>query len=158
MQKKSNLYGLLALSAVAITLMPEAHAASTGGVAANMDQVYCDVRNLTTGNVGSIIGFGFAFLGLLTLLLKGSNYGIILIIIGIAVTAFPGLLNSFIEGMSNVTVEADPLAIGDCNSSGELPSVDSITETMSINAIRRGTDIPPDPTTITCPYGTTGPC
>lgn len=115
-KKKLALLGLTALTAGAACLLPEIVHAASAPPPASMDEVYCDVRNLTSGNIGSIVGFGVAFLGFILLLMKGKNSGIVLIIIGISVTAFPGLINSFIEGMSTASSEAGNMTINDCAS------------------------------------------
>ena len=141
MQKKIHIMLLFTVTAVALIFCTEAYASAaspTGGAFATMDEVYCDVRDLTTGNLGTMIGFGFAFAGLLMLLLKGSNYGIFMIITGISVTAFPGLINSFIEGMSiaGAAQGAAKINIAACTA-GELASANGMTDATRATAITR---------------------
>lgn len=103
------------------------------GAMATMDEVYCDVFYLTTGNIGTIVGFAVAFAGFIFLLLKGSKRGIALIVIGISVTAFPGLLNSFIMGMNNISSEGrSDFSISEC----PLGGVYTPTDTPAIDPMK----------------------
>ncbi len=170
MQKKINLLLLLAIVTVTVLFAHDAYAppgaapgsvppvSTPGGASATIDEVYCDIRDLVRGSVGTIIGFLFALGGLVMLLLKGSNYGIVLIIIGISVTAFPGLINSVIVGMSTASSEADDITIGTCNSSGTLPSTNTISDNVTINAITRGSNVNTDTTLLPCNLGGVNNC
>lgn len=83
------------LVAVLFTVMPDmAHAAATG------DNAVSDISALITGNIGTLIGLGIALLGLYTWLVQQSSWGIVMIIGGVAVTAFPGLFNSMQGGFA----------------------------------------------------------
>ncbi len=168
MQKKMNLFFILTLFILSLSCFQEALAAPVGGASANMDEVYCDVRELVTGNVGTLIGFAFAFAGFVILLMKGSNYGIFMIIVGISVTAFPGLINAFIEGISTASSEANDMTIGSCVS-GELPAATAITRDGAAAATFNPMDAltrsaPPRETTIVppsieeCGPDVSGPC
>jgi hypothetical protein len=61
-------------------------------------ELYCDTKGLLEGSVGNIIGTLVALSGLFTFL-RGSMFGIILIIIGAAVLIFPQMFSSFLTGM-----------------------------------------------------------
>lgn len=60
-----------------------------------------DVAKLVTGNIGTLIGLGIALLGLYTWLVQQSSWGIVMIIGGVAVTAFPGLFANLQAGFSS---------------------------------------------------------
>ncbi|MEC9292044.1 MAG: hypothetical protein VX730_06550 [Pseudomonadota bacterium] len=169
MQKKTCIILLLAIAAVAVMFTNNSIAvteATNGGASANIDEVYCDLRELVRGSVGTIIGFLFALGGLILLLLKGSNYGIVLIIIGISVTAFPGLINSVIVGISTASSESADISGIDnatinsaCSSGGEFPSVNTLPDGSRINAITRGTNAPAEDTSLLpCAVPGFGPC
>jgi hypothetical protein len=159
MQKKMNLFFILTLFILSLSCFQEAFAAPVGGASANMDEVYC---------VGTLIGFAFAFAGFVILLMKGSNYGIFMIIVGISVTAFPGLINAFIEGISTASSEANDMTIGACVS-GELPAATAITRDGAAAATFNPMDAltrsaPPRETTVVppsieeCGPDVSGPC
>ncbi len=93
-KKNFSMMMFAGFAAVLFTLMPEMANAATG------DDAMGDIGNLITGNIGTLIGLGIALLGLYTWLVQQSSWGVIMIIGGVAVTAFPGLFNSMQGGFA----------------------------------------------------------
>ncbi len=93
--KKLSTAMFAGLVAVLFTMLPEmANAAATNAGAGTAT----DILNIITGNIGTLIGLGIALLGLYTWLVQQSSWGVIMIIGGVAVTAFPGLFASMQAG------------------------------------------------------------
>ena len=101
MTSKKNFSMMLFAGFVAIlfTMMPEmANASAPAGGAGS--STADDLQTLITGNIGTLVGLGIALLGLYTWLVQQSSWGVIMIIGGVAVTAFPGLFQSMQGGFS----------------------------------------------------------
>jgi len=92
MNRKILTFGVAGIAAAAALVAPELALAQD---AASAGQNILD--NFTagaTGNIGLLIGLGIAALGLWKWLMDQSSWGIILIIGGVLVTAFPGIFKS----------------------------------------------------------------
>ena len=89
---------LVAVFAAAIALLPEAASAAdaVGGTLA------ADLNRIVRGNLGVIIGLLIALLGLYTWLIEQSSWGIVLIIGGVAITAFPGFFVSIQDSFQSL--------------------------------------------------------
>lgn len=86
--------------AMALTLMPEMAFAQSVGSAGLQDAGGAFTASFVQtiqGNIGLLIGLGIAFFGLWTWIMSQNSWGIVMIIGGIAVTAFPGLF----DGVAN---------------------------------------------------------
>ena len=66
-------------------------------------EFYCDTVKLITGSIGTMMGLLIALLGLMVFSLSGKVGGIIVMIVGVSVTAFPGIFEGFLSGMSAFT-------------------------------------------------------
>ncbi len=102
MTKKMEFW-LLALAAVAMALMPDVALAADPTVGESVGE---DLVALLKGNIGTIVGLGIALLGLYTWLVQQSGWGVIMIIGGVVVTAFPGLFSSLQDGFTAAFTDA----------------------------------------------------
>lgn len=84
---------MLGILAVALVLTPDV---SWAQGAPDVGKSFGDdVLALVRGNWGTLIGLGIALLGLYTWLVKQDTFvGILMMIAGIAITAFPGIFGS----------------------------------------------------------------
>ncbi len=94
--KKFSMMMFAGLVAVLFTLMPEMANAATG------DDALGDIRDVIAGNVGTLIGLGIALLGLYTWLVQQSSWGVIMIVGGVAITAFPGIFSGMQDGFATM--------------------------------------------------------
>lgn len=62
--------------------------------------LYCLTIDVLTGNLGTLIGLLLAFSGFVMFILNGGSANIVTIVLGIAITAYPGLYQAFLIGMS----------------------------------------------------------
>ena len=92
--------GLLALIA------PEALAQSGGTLTDATQNVgqsaLGGVSSLLSGNIALVIGLCLGVFGLWTWLVKQETWGIILILGGVVLTAFPGIFDSITTGSTNI--------------------------------------------------------
>ena len=73
--------------------------------------LYCDARNLITGNVGLILGLILVFMGIWSLVTGGGWAGaIITIIIGATVPSIPGLVEGFMLGLGTLLEESGAMS------------------------------------------------
>lgn len=77
------------------TLAPDmAHAAgSTAG-----QSLLQDITGLLTGSMGTVVGLGISLFGLWVWLAQQSSWGLLIVIAGAAITAFPGLYKGMTDG------------------------------------------------------------
>ena len=101
--KKFGIFALVAAFAVVLTMVPEVAMAEGAGDAGN--SIGKDIYGLITGSMGTLIGLGIALLGLYSWIVKQETWGIMMIIGGVAVTAFPGVFDSMREGFSSALSE-----------------------------------------------------
>lgn len=101
MTNKTLILAFIMVFAVALSLMPEmamAQSALTGNSLQTAGGAFTNTFVQTLqGNIGLLIGLGIAFFGLWTWIMSQNSWGIVMIIGGIAVTAFPGLF----DGVAN---------------------------------------------------------
>lgn len=94
MKKKIlNLCLLVALLVGATAVMAYADASTGGGASDIGSKELTLVQSLITGSVGAFFGLLVAFCGVYVFIVKGSNFGIILIILGVAITFLPSIYN-----------------------------------------------------------------
>jgi len=60
-----------------------------------------DVQNLLTGSLGTVVGLGISLFGLWVWLAQQSSWGILILIAGAAITAFPGLYKGMTDGFKS---------------------------------------------------------
>lgn len=95
-------FGLLA---VALVMMPEsamAQSIDTDSTAAG-EELLDTVLGLVTGSMGTLIGLGIALFGLYMWLIQQSSWGIMVMIGGVALTAFPGIFEWMRSGFSDAS-------------------------------------------------------
>jgi len=88
-------YIFLSILALSFLIAPDIAFAEAGG------SLLTDVQNLLTGSVGTVVGLGVSLFGLWVWLAQQSSWGILILIAGAAVTAFPGLYKGLAEGFEN---------------------------------------------------------
>lgn len=62
--------------------------------------LYCMLHGILIGNLGTLLGLAVAFSGFVLFILNGGGKNVAIIIVGIAITAYPGLHTAFVKGMS----------------------------------------------------------
>ena len=77
------------LVAVSLVLPDVAHAQSNVG-----NSLLTDIQGLISGRLGTVIGLGISLFGLWMWLAQQSSWGLLIVIAGAALTAFPGLYGS----------------------------------------------------------------
>jgi len=91
--KKFSLLGLLCL--LSVTILPLDAWAQFGGSAGNVGSgLLSDVQQLISGRLGTVIGLGISLFGLWMWLAQQSSWGLLIVVAGAALTAFPGLYGS----------------------------------------------------------------
>lgn len=94
--EKKFLTVAFALFAAAIfSLAPEVAHATAG------QSLLTDVQNLLTGHLGTVIGLGISLFGLWVWLAQQSSWGLLIVIAGAAITAFPGLYKGMTQGFKS---------------------------------------------------------
>lgn len=84
---------VFALLGLAFTLIPEAAVAQAGS-----DSVKA-FSGIFEGNYGLLIGLGIAALGMWMWLIDQNTWGVVMMIGGVALTAFPGLFSGLYDGL-----------------------------------------------------------
>ena len=116
---KSNLfvYSTIGLMAVAVVLMPESALATqtvqppgTGntGAIGVADELFGDVVGLVSGNLGTVIGLVLSVFGLWMWLVQQATWGLLIVIGGAALTAFPGIYTSLNQGLTTAFQDTQP--------------------------------------------------
>lgn len=91
--EKKFLTVAFALFAAAIfSLAPEVAHATAG------QSLLADVTGLLTGSMGTVVGLGISLFGLWVWLAQQSSWGLLIVIAGAAITAFPGLYKGMTDG------------------------------------------------------------
>lgn len=97
---------VFALFGALLAMMPEMALANTteGGVGGDL---FADIQRMMSGNLGTIVGLVLALFGLYTWLVQQASWGLMMIIGGVALTAFPGIFDSLQTGFDNAFKDAD---------------------------------------------------
>lgn len=92
--QKNFLTALFVLAATAVfALAPDvAHANGAG------QSLLADITGLLTGSMGTVVGLGISLFGLWVWLAQQSSWGLLIVIAGAAITAFPGLYKGMTDG------------------------------------------------------------
>ena len=96
-------YSTLGLVAIAAAMLPEAafaQASSTGS------ELFNNIQDLIQGNLGVVIGLLLSLFGLWMWLVQQATWGLIIVIGGAALTAFPGIYGSINEGIKGAFQDA----------------------------------------------------
>lgn len=65
--------------------------------------LYCTVRNIMRGSIGTLIGLSIAFVGFVLFIIKDDKSYLKWLLVGMAVTAYPGLFESTIDSMGKAS-------------------------------------------------------
>ena len=95
---------VFALLGVAFTLIPEAAVAQ--GIGEGGKSSVQAVSDAIESNYGLLIGLGVAALGMWMWLIDQNTWGVVMMIGGVAITAFPGLFGGLYEGLAPFLQEA----------------------------------------------------
>ena len=99
LKSKSVTSWLFVLVAVfAIALMPEAALAQGSNVG---NSLLNDIQGLIGGRLGTVVGLGISLFGLWVWLAQQSSWGLLIVIAGAALTAFPGLYGSLTDAFKS---------------------------------------------------------
>ena len=97
-----KIYSIMGLVAVAGAMLPEAAFADT----TTGNTLFTDVQNLIRGNLGVVIGLALSLFGLWMWLVQQATWGLIIVIGGAALTAFPGIFGSLSQGIQSAFEDA----------------------------------------------------
>lgn len=89
-----------ALLAVVLTMAPESAMATSVNAG---EELQTSIFNMLTGSLGTLIGLGIALFGLYMWLIQQSSWGIMVMIGGVALTAFPGIFEWMRGGFADAT-------------------------------------------------------
>lgn len=104
LSSKLWLLSIVGLFVFALTMVPDlAHATSSGPTPNNTvgSKLFDDVQGLIAGNIGVIAGLLISLFGLWMWLVQQSSWGLIIVIAGAALTAFPGIYGSLSSGLKS---------------------------------------------------------
>lgn len=87
---------LFAVAVFCLLLLPDfAHAQGFGGGGSAVgSSLLTDIQSLISGRLGTVIGLAISLFGLWMWLGQQSSWGLLIVIAGAALTAFPGLYGS----------------------------------------------------------------
>lgn len=88
-------YIFLSILALTFLFAPDIAQAAAG------DKLLSDVTKLLQGSLGTVVGLGVSLFGLWIWLAQQSSWGILILIAGAAVTAFPGIYSGLTTGFKN---------------------------------------------------------
>lgn len=99
LSSKLWMFSVVALFAAVAMIAPDTAFAQAGG---NVGQgLFTDIQNLIQGNLGVIAGLLISLFGLWMWLVQQSSWGLIIVIAGAALTAFPGIYAGISQGIDN---------------------------------------------------------
>ena len=96
--RNMKIYSIMGLVAVAGAMLPEA-AFAQGGVDVGSD-LFDDVQDLIRGNLGVVIGLVLSLFGLWMWLVQQATWGLVIVVGGAALTAFPGIYGAVSDNIS----------------------------------------------------------
>jgi hypothetical protein len=91
---------LFAFTLVIIGILPDVAIAQTSSGGGAGGSLKTDVVGILTGNLGTVVGLGVSLFGLWVWLAQQSSWGLLIVIAGAAVTAFPGLYSGMAQGFA----------------------------------------------------------
>lgn len=89
----------VALAATVLTMIPEVAMAQSADAAG--DELMANVLDMMRGSLGTLVGLGIALFGLYMWLIQQSSWGIMVMIGGVALTAFPGIFDWMRTGFAD---------------------------------------------------------
>ena len=105
--RNMKIYSIMGLVAVAGAMLPEVAFADGAGVG---DSLFSDVQGLVQGNIGVIIGLLLSLFGLWMWLVQQATWGLLIVIGGAALTAFPGIYSALNQGVKNAFTDINTSA------------------------------------------------
>lgn len=94
-----------ALLAIVLTMAPDVASATTASTISKTSggELLSQVLGMVSGSLGTLIGLGIALFGLYMWLIQQSSWGIMVMIGGVALTAFPGIFEWMRGGFESAT-------------------------------------------------------
>ncbi len=95
----------VALATLVLTMVPEFALAQTGSGSASEagGEFVNNIMEMLQGSIGTLVGLGIALFGLYMWLIQQSSWGIMVMIGGVALTAFPGIFDWMRAGFEDAT-------------------------------------------------------
>ena len=109
LSSKMWMLSIVALFAAVAMLTPDAAYAGAESVGQNL---FGDIQKLIQGNLGVLAGLLISLFGLWMWLVQQSSWGLIVVIAGAALTAFPGIYSGISKGISGAFQDIDNDAAG----------------------------------------------
>ena len=91
-----SIIAVAALAIIALSTEPALAAANNTG-----SGLLSDIEGLIAGKLGTVLGLGVSLFGLWVWLAQQSSWGLLILIAGAALTAFPGLYGSLASAFEN---------------------------------------------------------
>ena len=100
---KLKIFSIMGLAVFAVAMLPEVASAQAlaGGATDVGNTLYQNVQDLIRGNLGVVIGLVLSLFGLWMWLVQQATWGLLIVIGGAALTAFPGIYGSISSGITN---------------------------------------------------------
>lgn len=105
--KSIKFLGLVAVLAVMAAEPALAQDATNAG-----ESITTELVDLVQGNIGTAIGLAIALFGLWTWIVKQTTWGIVMIIGGVILTAFPGIFDNLREGVASTFQDVESAGEG----------------------------------------------
>ena len=96
--RKFVMFGLALLAFAVLAAVPDVMAQQSSNVGSTFLD---DVTGIISGNLGTLLGLGISLFGLWMWLVQQSSWGLIILIAGAALTAFPGIYGSISSGFQD---------------------------------------------------------
>ena len=103
-KQNMTIYSIMGLVAVATVLMPEAAHADGASVGSSL---FSDVQGLVQGNIGIVVGLLLSLFGLWMWLVQQATWGLLIVVAGAALTAFPGIYAALNSGVKNAFTDIE---------------------------------------------------
>ena len=109
LSSKFWMLSIVGLFAVVAMMTPDMAFAAADSVGENL---FGDIQDLIQGNLGVLAGLLISLFGLWMWLVQQSSWGLIVVIAGAALTAFPGIYSGISQGIENAFQDIDDDASG----------------------------------------------
>ena len=101
-----TIFSVMGLVAVTATMLPDlafaqAGSSVSGGGTSVGENLFNDVQELIRGNLGIVAGLGLSLFGLWMWLVQQATWGLLIVIGGAALTAFPGIYGAINTNIKN---------------------------------------------------------
>ena len=98
MSKSIKFFAVFAIFAAVLTLMPDLAFADVQGTAGST--LKNDLIGMLKGQLGTLVGLGISLLGLYMWIVKQETWGIMVVLGGALITAFPSAFDSISSGVA----------------------------------------------------------